>query len=65
MIGRSDLSSAPWRKSTYSGNANGCVEVAPAPGVVGVRDTKNRDTGYFAVGTAAWSAFVGKVTREF
>lgn len=30
-----------WRKSTYSnGGENSCIEVANAPGKVGVRDTK-------------------------
>lgn len=29
-----------WRKSSYSNNGGACVEVAAAPGVVGVRDPK-------------------------
>lgn len=53
-----------WRKSTYSGNDGGnCVEAAPAPAVVGVRDTKNREAGHLAVSRPAWSAFVRSVTR--
>jgi hypothetical protein len=28
------------RKASYSANGNNCVEVAAAPGVVGVRDPK-------------------------
>ncbi|QIZ35000.1 DUF397 domain-containing protein [Saccharopolyspora sp. ASAGF58] len=40
---------ASWRKSTYSGHNTGCVEVGSAPGLVGVRDTKDRDGGTLAV----------------
>lgn len=65
MVGRSNLSDAPWRKSTYSGNANGCVEVAPIPGEVAIRDTKNRHQGHFTVTTKNWSAFISKVRRGF
>ena len=42
----SDLTGARWHKSTRSGNAGDCVEVAEnLPGIVAVRDTKNRDGG--------------------
>lgn len=35
-----------WRKSTYSnGGESACVEVANAPGEVGVRDTKQEQLG--------------------
>lgn len=49
-----------WRKSTYSGNANGeCVEVGLAVGTpVGVRDTKDREGGQLAVLAAAWEGFL-------
>ncbi|WP_329108771.1 DUF397 domain-containing protein [Micromonospora sp. NBC_01699] len=57
----SDLTGANWRKSTRSGSTGGnCVEVATnLPGVVGVRDTKDRDGGTLTFGPAAWRAFVG------
>ncbi|WP_326556712.1 DUF397 domain-containing protein [Micromonospora sp. NBC_01796] len=56
-----DLTGARWRKSTRSGSTGGdCVEVADnLPGVVAVRDTKDRDGGTLTFGPAAWSAFVG------
>ncbi|GAB3152945.1 hypothetical protein GCM10027290_44890 [Micromonospora sonneratiae] len=55
-----DLSGARWRKSTRSGaNGGNCVEVADnLPGVVLVRDTKDRDGGTLAFAPAVWRAFV-------
>ncbi|MEU7586757.1 DUF397 domain-containing protein [Micromonospora sp. NPDC049230] len=52
--------SPQWRKSTKSGNNGGaCVEVADnMPGVVLVRDTKDRDGGTLAFSPAAWRGFV-------
>jgi hypothetical protein len=49
-----------WRKSSRS-NANGgaCVEVADnLPGLVLVRDTKDRDGGTLTFAPEAWRAFV-------
>ncbi|MGW9042038.1 DUF397 domain-containing protein [Streptomyces lydicus] len=59
-----DLSTARWRKSTYSdGNGGNCVEVADHfPGVVPVRDSKaGADGPVVAVPASAWSAFIGAV----
>lgn len=58
-----DLIDARWRKSTRSGTSGGnCVEVADnLPGIVLVRDTKNRDGGTLTFDPAAWRAFVGFV----
>ncbi|MFF3865213.1 DUF397 domain-containing protein [Micromonospora sp. NPDC001898] len=49
-----------WRKSTRSGgNGGDCVEVADnLPGVVLVRDTKDRDGGTLSFSPAAWRGFV-------
>lgn len=47
-----------WRKSSHSGSNGGCVEVAVAPELVGVRDTKDRDGGTLLVPAAVWQAFV-------
>ena len=49
-----------WRKSNRS-NTNGgeCVEVADnLPGVVLVRDTKDRDGGTLAFSPTAWRSFL-------
>ncbi|MEU7753091.1 DUF397 domain-containing protein [Micromonospora sp. NPDC049171] len=55
-----DMTGAQWRKSTKSGsNGGNCVEVADnVPGVVLVRDTKDRDGGTLAFSPAAWRGFV-------
>jgi len=54
---------ATFRKSSYSGaNGGNCVEVAVAPGVVGVRDSKlGADSPILAVTSAEWSTFVNAV----
>ncbi|MBU2667375.1 DUF397 domain-containing protein [Actinoplanes bogorensis] len=58
-----DLDGAIWRKSTRSGgNGGNCVEVATnLPGVVPVRDTKDRDGGTLTFTPAEWTAFVEAV----
>lgn len=55
-----DLKGARWHKSTRSsGNGGNCVEIADnLPGVVLVRDTKDRDGGTLTFGPAAWTGFV-------
>ncbi|WP_281899761.1 DUF397 domain-containing protein [Micromonospora humidisoli] len=54
------MTGAQWRKSTKSGNNGGsCVEVADnLPGVVLVRDTKDRAGGTLAFAPDAWQSFV-------
>jgi len=55
-----ELTGARWRTSTRS-NSNGgnCVEVAGnLPGVVGVRDSKDRPGPVLAFTPDAWRAFV-------
>ena len=55
-----DLSTAVWRKSSYSdGGANNCVEVADGhPGVVPVRDSKTPTARPLILSASSWSAFV-------
>lgn len=59
-----DFTGAPWRTSSYSGGQGQCVEVAPVTGMVGVRDTKVRARGHFAVSRATWAAFARAAARE-
>jgi uncharacterized protein DUF397 len=55
-----DLIGAIWRKSTRSsGNQGDCVEVADnLAGVVGVRDSKDRQGPALTFPPASWSAFI-------
>jgi len=59
-----DISGAPWRTSSHSGNEGQCVEVAPVTGAVGVRDSKDRAHGHLAVTRATWTAFTRATTRD-
>jgi hypothetical protein len=59
-----DLSAAPWRKSSYSGNDGGdCIEAALGyiPGVVPVRDSKNPQGPALLFSTDAFAAFLADV----
>ncbi|MFD5254865.1 DUF397 domain-containing protein [Streptomyces bobili] len=50
---------SPFRKSTYSGQENACVEVADtAPGGRAVRDSKRQDGPLIAVSGKTWQAFL-------
>jgi hypothetical protein len=51
-----------WRKSSYSGSTNDCVETADLPaGGRAVRDSKNPDDGFFRVTAGEWAAFIQSV----
>ncbi len=58
-----DLSSAKWRKASYSGsNGGNCVEVARnLPGVVAVRDSKNPDGPALVTGLHSWETFTRRI----
>ena len=57
-----DTTFAQWRKSSYSGGESGqCVEVAQAPALVGIRDSKNPDAGHLAVDRSAFADLVTRV----
>lgn len=61
-----ELSTARWRKSSYS-NANGgsCIEVADGfPGLVPVRDSKNPHGPALLISDAAWTTFVDSVKEQ-
>ncbi|MFD8784629.1 DUF397 domain-containing protein [Kitasatospora sp. NPDC059599] len=51
-----------WRKSTYSGGSNGCVEVADGvPGLMPVRDSKDPSGPTLVFPAHTWQAFVTAV----
>ena len=47
-----------WRTSLRSGSEGNCVEVAWVPGVVAVRDSKDRSGPALTFPELAWRAFV-------
>lgn len=62
-----DLTSAIWRKSSYSSNTGNCVQVARNfPGIVAVRDSKDPDGPVLVFTADEWRAFVsGARAGEF
>ena len=51
-----DLSRTAWRKSARSGTGN-CLETAPVPGGIAVRDSADRNGPALAFTPTAWTAF--------
>lgn len=61
-----ELAQAPWRKSTWSESANGCIESAPITGHIGVRDSKDPHGPVQLYTASQWTRFVSAVrTGEF
>ncbi|MGW0612604.1 DUF397 domain-containing protein [Streptomyces sp. NPDC002788] len=58
-----DLTTAAWRKSSYSdGGASNCLEVADnCPGIVPVRDSKQPDGPVLVFGATPWALFLAGV----
>ncbi|WP_377268861.1 DUF397 domain-containing protein [Peterkaempfera sp. SMS 1(5)a] len=61
-----DLSTARWRKSSYSNQDGGnCVEIADGvPGAVPVRDSKDPHGPALLFRADAWAAFVAAVKSD-
>lgn len=61
-----DLAAAVFRKSSYSGaTTDNCVEVAMnLPGLVAVRDSKDRSGPVLAFTPSEWSAFIAGVKSD-
>jgi hypothetical protein len=59
-----DGSELEWFKSSYSTNEAGsdCVEVAPSPDTIHVRDSKNAQGARLAFTNASWAEFVSYAT---
>ena len=52
-----------WRRSSYSGGDNNCVEVGAGDPGVAVRDSKNPRGDALSFSAAAWHTFTGGLGR--
>lgn len=52
-----------WRTSTRTQGQGQCVEVGFGADRIGVRDTKHRVAGYFAVSSRRWRDFLTGLKR--
>ncbi len=59
-MGKAGMAGIWWRKSSYSGGDNNCVEVGATNAGVAVRDTKNQQDGALRFSAGAWQAVHGK-----
>lgn len=58
-----DKTAVIWRKSSYSGSGNNCVEVARLAGGCAVRDSKNPGGGHLTFGAGTWAAFIAGIRQ--
>ncbi|MEU9100450.1 DUF397 domain-containing protein [Streptomyces sp. NPDC048361] len=61
-----DASALVWFKSSYSSSSEGdsCVEIAVAPGIVNIRDSKTIRGPQLALAPAAWADFVAYASKS-
>ena len=59
------MTTASWRKSSYSGdNGGACVEVGTTGPAVAVRDSKHPDGPQLAFPAPAWHAFTTQLKQD-
>lgn len=58
-----ELDGARWRKGSYSGGNDNCVEIADLQGYIAVRDAKCPGLAPALASPTAWSRFVSAVTE--
>lgn len=56
------MTTTHWRKSSYSFNTSGCVELAPAPSAALMRDSKHPDHGHITFAQTEVAALVDACT---
>jgi hypothetical protein len=56
-MGEAGTAGSWWRKSSYSGGDNNCVEVGATGAGIAVRDSKNPDSDALAFAAGTWRAF--------
>jgi hypothetical protein len=60
VMGQADIG-IWWRKSSYSGGDNNCVEAGTTHAGVAVRDTKNPHGGTLRISADAWRTFTESI----
>lgn len=58
MVADTDLAGLDWRKSSYSGGGNDCVEVAFTRDGAAVRDSKNPGGGALRLSGTEWDSIL-------
>jgi hypothetical protein len=62
-MGEAGTAGVSWRKSSYSGGDNNCVQVGATGESIAVRDTKNRPGGALQFGAGQWQSFTESIRR--
>ncbi|MEV5874020.1 DUF397 domain-containing protein [Streptomyces sp. NPDC052101] len=47
-----------WQKSTYSGDGSNCVEIAPTPTTIHIRDSKTPNAPHLTITPSTWTDFL-------
>ncbi|MEV7977236.1 DUF397 domain-containing protein [Streptomyces sp. NPDC086519] len=47
-----------WQKSTYSEEGSACIEIAPTPATIRIRDSKHPSGPHLTLRPTAWADFV-------
>lgn len=58
------MTQASFRKSSYSANAQACVEVADTPARHAVRDSKTLEQAPLVYDRTEWRAFLGSAKND-
>ncbi|MDX3645268.1 DUF397 domain-containing protein [Streptomyces sp. MB09-02B] len=54
-----------WFKSSYSTDqGDSCIEVAPTPATIHIRDSKDTTRPHLGLGPAAWATFVAHAAAQ-
>ncbi|HEY0717388.1 MAG TPA: DUF397 domain-containing protein [Streptosporangiaceae bacterium] len=62
-MGEAGIADRSWRKSSYSGGDNNCVEIGTAGVDVAVRDTKDLRGDALRFSATAWQGFTQSICR--
>jgi hypothetical protein len=62
-MGEAGTAGVSWRKSSYSGGDNNCVEVGVTSETIAVRDTKKRQAGALRFSASQWQTFTESIRR--